>query len=288
MAETEINHDYAVFDDVSLHYVTAGDGPPVVLLHGFPQTWYEWRDVIPALAENYSVVAPDLRGLGDSSRPVGGYDKKTVANDVWRLMNQHLGHRQFFVVGHDWGGPVAYALAAAHRDAVARLAILDVMIPGDGSEAFATSGGRWHHGFHRTPDLPEALIAGRERIYISYFLRQFTRHPGAISDAAIDEYARTYSEPGAMRAGLAYYRATPQDVADNAQSQVEGKLRMPVLALGGDSSFGRRELTLESMRRMAEDVRGGVVPESGHFIPEEQPAYLVEQLLAFFGEEDTT
>lgn len=282
MANTTIVHSYAQLSELSMHYVSAGDaGLPVLLLHGFPQTCYEWRDVMPGLAARHRVVAPDLRGLGQSSRPAAGYAKTRVAEDVWELMHDVLGHARFAVVGHDWGGPVAYALAAAHRDAVSHLAILDVMIPGDGTDQFSTSQGRWHHGFHRTPDLPEALIAGRERIYISWFLKNFTAHPGAISEAAIDEYARRYAEPGALRAGLAYYRAIPDDIADNERAIAAGKLAMPVLALGGGESFGRRELTLESLRRVADDVRGGVVEGSGHFIPEEKPEELVAALLEF-------
>ena len=204
MANQTFAHHYAQLSELSMHYASAGDaGLPVVLLHGFPQTWYEWRDVIPGLAAQHSVIAPDLRGLGETSRPAAGYAKTRVAEDVWELMHEVLGHDTFAVVGHDWGGPVAYALAAAHRDAVSHLAILDVMIPGDGTDLFSTSQGRWHHGFHRTPELPEALIAGRERIYISWFLKNFTAHPEAIPEAAIDEYARRYAEPGALAAGLA-------------------------------------------------------------------------------------
>lgn len=281
MSSAAFEHHYAKLSDVTLHYVTAGDGAPVVLLHGFPETWFAWRLVMPALARRYHVIAPDLRGLGGSTRPAGGYDKKRVAEDVWELVRHTLGYDSFFLVGHDWGGPVAYALAAGHRDAVRRLAILDVVIPGDGTDHFATSQGRWHHAFHRTPDLPEALIEGRERLYISWFLRAFAAHPGAIPDDAIDEYDRTYSQPGAMLAALAYYRSTPRDIADNQRSIAKGKLAMPVLALGGNESFGRRDLTLESLRRVAVDVQGGVIQGSGHFIPEEKPAELAAVLLDF-------
>lgn len=285
MSQDNFEHHYAVLSEVTMHYVTAGAGQPVVLLHGFPQTWFEWRLIMPALAERYRVIAPDLRGLGDTSRPADGYHKMRVAEDVWELMAGELGCESFLLVGHDWGGPVAYALAAAHRDAVRKLAILDVVIPGDGSDQFSTSQGRWHHGFHRTLDLPEALIAGRERLYIAWFLKNFTAHPGMIPDDAIDEFARTYAQPGAIRAGLAYYRAIPQDIADNERAIAAGKLTMPVLGLGGTETFGRRELTLESMRRVADDVRGGVIEGAGHFIPEEKPAELAAALLDFFAED---
>ena len=115
--DPRVTHHYADLGEVLLHYVTAGGGPPVVLIHGYPQTWWEWRHQIPALAEKYTVIAPDMRGLGDSSRPASGYDKKTIGNDIWRVVNEVLGHESFYLVGHDWGGPTAYAIAAAHPEA---------------------------------------------------------------------------------------------------------------------------------------------------------------------------
>ena len=213
--QADLKHCHADVGDVTLHYVVSGEGYPIVLLHGWPQTWYEWRLMIPLLATRYTVIAPDLRGLGDSSRPLDGYDKKTVAADIWRLVHDTLGYREFHLVGHDWGGPTAFALAAAHPEAVSRLAIVDVVIPGDGGD-FSQGGRRWHHQFHMTPDLPEALITGRERIYLQWFYRTFAYDPCAIDAAAIDEFVRTYAQPGALRAGFAYYRAIGQDAADNA------------------------------------------------------------------------
>lgn len=275
-----MEHHYADLGDVRLHYVTAGQGFPVVLLHGWPQSWYEWHHIMPRLSAEYRVIAPDLRGLGDSSRPLQGYDKKTVGNDIWRLVHDVLGIEQFFLVGHDWGGPTAYAVAAAHPDAVRKLAILDVTIPGDGSQNISQGGRRWHHAFHQTPDLPEALIAGREDIYFGWFYRNYGARP--LSEADIAEYLRTYRQPGALRAGFSYYRAIPQDIAENAALAARSKLSMPVLALGGDRAWGRREEVVESLRRMATDVRGGVIADCGHWMPEEQPEGLLRQLLAFF------
>lgn len=282
MTET-FQHAYADLDDVRLHYVTAGRGSAVVLLHGWPQTWYMWRDVIPGLAGRYRVIAPDLRGLGDSSRPVGGYDKKTLAQDVWRLVHDVLGEDELFVVGHDWGGPTAFALAAQHRDTVRRLAIFDVPVPGDGTPVMFAN--RWHHGLHWELDFPEALTAGREDIYLGFFYRNWGGRPDAISAEAEREYLRAYRQPGAMRAGFSLYRATPQDVADNQVFLSEGKLKMPVLCYAGALGRGRGALAIESWRRVAEDVRGGVLEDCGHWIPEECPAWVIEQLLAFFGEE---
>lgn len=281
----EPEHCFADLGDVKMHYVVAGSGPAVVLLHGWPQTWYEWRRVMPALAERYTVVAPDLRGLGDSSRPAEGYDKKTVAEDVWRLARERLGFERFFVVGHDWGGPTAFALAVAHPEAVRRLAILDVVIPGDGAD-FSQGGRRWHHAFHNVPDLPEALVQGRERLYLSWFYRTFGDRPDAILESDIDEYLRTYTQPGALRAGFAYYRALAQDARDNEAALAGGKLKMPVLAVGGAKGRGRGREPEDSLRRVADNVRGEVFADCGHWIPEEQPERLARLLLEFFAEGD--
>jgi pimeloyl-ACP methyl ester carboxylesterase len=275
-----MEHHHADLGDVRLHYVTAGSGFPVVLLHGWPQSWYEWRHVIPELAKTYRVIAPDLRGLGDSSRPADGYDKKTIGHDIWRLLHDVLGISAFHLVGHDWGGPTAYAVAAAHPDAVRRLVILDVTIPGDGSPNISQGGRRWHHAFHQTLDLPEALIAGREDIYLGWFYRTYGARP--LGDAEIAEYLRVYRQPGALRAGFAYYRAIQRDIADNAAIAATFRLPMPVLALGGDRGWGRGMEVVESLRRLAVNVEGGVVENCGHWMPEEQPEVLSRRLIEFF------
>ncbi len=278
-------HHTAELDEVRLHYVTAGSGKSaVVLLHGWPQTWWEWRRVMPALAERYTVVAPDMRGLGDSSCPQGGYDKRTVAEDIWRLVTGVLGHRRFFLVGHDWGGPVAYALATAHPEAVRRLAVLDVVIPFGSPDALTWGGKRWHHGFHWVRDLPEALVTGRERLYLSWFYTNLAYNPAAITPEDIDEYVRAYSQPGVLRAGFEYYRATPRDIADNNEA-MKTTLPMPVLGLGGSGGKGRGTQVVENLRVLADDVRGGAIDDCGHWVPEEQPAVLARELLAFFGED---
>lgn len=277
------HHDYADLGTVRLHYVTVGKGPAVVLLHGWPQTWYMWREIMPGLAAHYRLVAPDLRGLGDSSRPATGYDKKTLAQDIWRLMHDVLGEKRFFVVGHDWGGPIAYALAAQHRDAVRRLAIFDVPVPGDGTPVMFNN--RWHHGLHWEPDFPEQLTAGREDVYLGFFYRNWGASPDSISGEAQQEYLRTYRQPGAMTAGFNLYRATRQDIADNEAFFAAGKLSMPVLVYGGDKGRGRGMAAIESWQRVALDVRGGVAEGCGHWIPEERPKWVVEELLKFFGEE---
>jgi pimeloyl-ACP methyl ester carboxylesterase len=280
-----ITHHFQDVNGVTLHYVRDGAGDAVVLLHGWPQTWYAWRKIIPSLAKRYTVIAPDLRGLGESSRPLDGYDKKTIAGDIWQLVRDHLGLDRFFLVGHDWGGPVAYALAAAHPGAVRRLAMLDTGVPGDGSGTFSQHGRRWHHAFHQTADLPEGLIAGREEIYYGWFWRNYGYQPTAIGPEDEQEFLRTYRQPGALRAGLAYYRAIGTDVRDNEAARERFKLPMPVLALGGGKAFGRGGETLESLKRVATDVRGGVVEDCGHWMAEERPELIAGALLDFFGED---
>jgi pimeloyl-ACP methyl ester carboxylesterase len=273
-----LSHRYADLGEVLMHYVVAGKGPPVVLLHGWPQTWYEWRHTIAALQDRYTLIAPDMRGLGDTSRPLSGYDKRTVANDIWRLLSEKLGVAQFFLVGHDWGGPTAFALAASHPEAVKKLVILDVTIPGCGGD-FSQGGRRWHHQLHITPDLPEALTEGREHIYLGWFYDTFAYRPDA-------EYLRTSTKPGARRAGFAYYRAMAQDAEDNRKRIAAGKLPMPVLAMGGAVSYphgrGRGAEAGESLKRVATTVTAEVVPECGHFIPEEAPELLNRRLAEFF------
>ncbi len=283
MAATELHHHYADLSEVRMHYVTSGHGTPLVLLHGWPQTWYEWRKVIPRLNRTFRIIAPDLRGLGDTSRPAAGYDKKTIAADLWELLHQTLGLDAFNLAGHDWGGPVAYALAAHHPDAIKKLAIVDVTIPGDGSPDISQGGKRWHHAFHQSQHLPEQLIEGREDIYLGWFYRNYAARPDALDDETIREYLRCYTQPGALHAGFEYYRNIPNDIACNAEIIRRFKLPMPVLALGGAESWGRRMEVVESLRRVALHVRGGVIREAGHFVPEEQPDALAAEFLEFFG-----
>lgn len=282
---TQVTHHDVDLGDVILHCITAGQGFPLVLVHGCPQTSHEWRYVMPVLAEKYFVIAPDLRGLGDSSRPLGGYDKKTMSDDIWRLL-QSMQLDRFFLAGHDWGGPVAFSLAAQHPEAVRRLAILDVVIPGDGGD-FSQGGRRWHHALFRTPDLPEQLFIGREHLILDWLFDNYGYLNHCIGDEDRKEYLRTYVKAGAMRALFSIYRALPQDAEDNrAMLEARGRLRMPVLALGGDKSYGRGMEVIDSLKRVAEDVRGGIVPDCGHWMAEEKPDVLAAELLEFFGEED--
>ena len=273
-----IVHHSAQANGVKYHYVVSGSGPAVVLLHGWPTTWYHWHRIIPKLAATYTVIAPDLRGLGLTERTDGGYDKRTVAEDIYQLV-RHLGHERVYVVGHDIGGMVAFALAHEHPEIVEKLVILDVPIPGLG--VWEQSLRRlWHLGFHQVPELPEALVSGNVRTYLQYFFT-FNSTAGAITEEELTEYARAYSEPGALRAGFAYYRAFSEDAKTN-EVYARTRLRMPVLALGGALTMG--EGTLRQMQPVAENVQGGVLQQAGHWFAAEQPDELSRRLILFFTE----
>jgi pimeloyl-ACP methyl ester carboxylesterase len=270
------SHHTASVNGIQLHYVMGGQGDPVVLLHGWPQTWYEWHKVMPALAKNYTVIAPDLRGLGDSSKPLSGYDGNTTAEDIYQLLSKLGLNQTIYLVGHDVGVLTAYSYAASHPNNVSKLVILDVPpLPPPGFEDCC-----WWFSFHQTPDIPEMLTAGKEREYLSWFYR-FAYNPEAITEDDIDRYVSSYSAPGGMRAGFEYYRAFPITLEQNRE-HANVKLSMPVLALGGEYSFGNAALT--SMKSLATDVRGGIVPLSGHWIAEEQPEFLIKELAKFFSE----
>jgi len=277
-----IQTHFADIGHIQLHYAQAGTGPAVVLLHGWPQSWRAWRKVMPLLEPHYTVIAPDLRGLGLSSFAEDGYAKRKVADDIWKLVHDVLGHREFFLAGHDWGGPTAFSLAMDHPDAVRKLAILDVAIPGDGGANISQGGRRWHHAFHQTADLPELLTQGREDVYLGWFYRNYGHAPDVLEEAEIAEHVALYSRAGRMAAGFGYYRALEQDIADNQERLARGKLAVPVLALGGDSGWGRRTEVLESVSNVAESVVGGVIARCGHWMPEEQPQEVASQLTQFF------
>lgn len=270
-ADTEVN-------GVSIHYVMGGHGEPLVLLHGWPQTWYEWHRLMPALAEQYTVIVPDLRGAGRSAKPApaAGYDAYTLAEDLHRLVHQ-LSFTRIRLVGHDIGLLVAYAYAAMYPPEVYRLGLFDGPLLGVGPQA-PPRPGIWHPGFHMTPELPEMLTAGRERDYITYFFTHFAHDKNAFTPAEVDEFVRAYSAPGAMKAGFEWYRAFPITATRN-QVSAQTKLTMPVLALGGQYSAGPTIVAM--VQAIADDVRGGSVPDAGHWLAEENPAYLLDQLTAF-------
>lgn len=268
-----------------LHYVTAGEGQrTIVLLHGFPQTWWSWHCVIPALVEaRFRVVAPDYRGAGYSWRPAGGYDKRTMAGDIHRLLREHLAIQgPIILVGHDIGLMIAYAYAQAYRKEVSHLVVMDAPLPGTAVFDRLRSDPRvWHFAFHGARDVAEMLVAGRERPYLQYFINARIFDPSAISDSDFDIYSSAYGAPGAMRAGFEVYRAFDRDVEDNRDAlKRNGKLTVPVLAVYGTIS-NSGPLVEEMMHEVAETVTGLRVPRSAHWIAEENPAAFTAGLLEF-------
>lgn len=275
----------ARFNGLRMHYLRAGEGPLLVLLHGWPQTSHCWRHVIPPLAEHFTVIAPDLRGYGLTDKPADGYDKRTMADDVRGLV-QEFGDGPVRLVGHDRGARVAHRYALDHPDEVERMALLDIVptLATFRRPSMAVARNYWHWSFHMQPDLPEALVGDRIETYLRYFFERWTVNRPAVEEA-VDHYVRAFSRPGALRAGFDDYRATfPQDVeADEADWDSGLRLALPLLVLWGDGGLPAQLPVLDIWREFADNVTGEAVAGCGHFLPEERPAEVSERLLRFFG-----
>ena len=270
-----VEHHSAQLNGIKQHYVKAGSGPAVMLLHGWPQTCYEWRHVIERLAGNFTVVAPDLRGFGYTSKPASGYDAATIASDLAAL-TAHLGFKDITVIGHDWGAVFGYVYAASSPNEVSALGVVEMALPGVGVMERAMSpvaGGNflWHMGFQSVPDLPELLIRGKERPYLQWFFEHFAYDPSAIGAADLDEYVAAITQVGALRAGLAVY----QDFfasAGQVTALAKTPLTIPVRAFGGEACLGA--LTLTSVQAVAPNAEGGVIERCGHWAAEERPDFV--------------
>lgn len=286
---------YAEVNGARLHYVTndttPGDGRPVLLLGGWPQTWWQWHKVMPALAQRHRVVAVDLRGMGGSSAPPDGYDKKTMAHDIRELVG-HLGLASPHIVGHDIGAMVAYAYAANHPDAVGKIALLDAphpdpswygltLLPAVDQDVNAAAGHDshrylWWFALNQVRELPERLLDGRFRLLIDWLVDHLTADPSSVDERSRTIYANAYATPDAVRAGNSWYQTFPTDIVDE---QTYGAITAPILGLGGDiSNYGRLRGLLPAK---GTDVRVVEIAQCGHYIPEEQPAALVAELVAF-------
>ncbi|MFB7182287.1 alpha/beta fold hydrolase [Streptomyces sp. NPDC056257] len=273
---------HAEVNGTRLHYVQGGSGEPLVLLGGWPQTWWQWHKVMPALARRHRVIAVDLRGMGGSAKPESGYDKKTMAADVRALLT-HLGLERAHVAGHDIGAMVAYAFAANHPEATGRVALLDVSHP---EEAWAQMpllprpGVRhlWWFAFNQVQGLPEQLLAGRYHLLLDWLFTAMTTDPASIDARSRAVYARAYDSPDAIRAGNAWYRAFRQDVDDLAGYS---PVTAPLLALGGEHS--NYERLLAAVPALGTDTRVVRVDGSGHYLPEERPEAVTEELVRFLG-----
>jgi pimeloyl-ACP methyl ester carboxylesterase len=264
------------------HYVIGGRGEPLVLLPGWPQTWWEFHKILPALAERYRVIAVDLRGMGGSAKPAGGYDKKTMARDVYRLV-RHLGYDSVNVAGHDIGAMVAHSFAVNHRAATRKLVLMDVghpdpslytlpllVEPGHGLSL-------WWFAFNQVQGLPEDLIVGRSRPLVDYFFDTIAIDPTTIGERDRRIYASRYASREAIRAGNAWYQAFHQDIAD---FKTYGKITAPLLGLTSEYSY---EFMQHVWAEQATDVRVHKVPNTGHFLAEENPEATLAELTGFLG-----
>ncbi len=267
----------AEVDGVKLHYLTAGHGPAVILLHGYAETSRMWRPIIPLLAEKFTVIAPDLPGIGDSGIPANGLDMKTSATRIHALARS-LGVEKARVVGHDIGLMVAYAYATQFPAETEKLVVMDAFLPGvAGWEAIYNAPNVWHFRFNG--EYPEALVKGRERTYFEYFWNVFAADKTrSIPEADRKAYTEAYARPGRMRAGWAYFASWPQLAKDFAQLS-QTKLTMPVLSIGGEKSLGN-ELA-EQMKLVADNVTVVVLKDTGHWILEERPKETTEALVRF-------
>ena len=276
--DVKIESKFADVNGIKMHYLVAGKGEPVILVHGYAQNSHMWRPAMKELAKTHLVIAPDLRGFGDTTKAESGYDKKTMAVDVHALA-QKLGIKKAGIVGHDIGLMVAYAYAAQYPAEVDRIALLDAFIPGVGD----TTGlfllkDLWH--FHFYGPTPLALVTGRERIYFEHFWNDSAADgKKSVSEADRVFYAKKYALPGAMKAGMEVFRNFDQGAKDNAVF-AKTKLTMPMLVLGGEKSGG--DFLVTQGRMVATNVEGVIIKDSGHWLVDEQPGQVIPKLVAFF------
>jgi pimeloyl-ACP methyl ester carboxylesterase len=272
-----IRSEFAVVNDIKIHYLAAGNGEPIVLLHGYAQNSQMWRPLIAQLAKTNTVIAPDLRGFGESAKPPGGYDKKTMARDIHALAVS-LGYKHVRIVGHDIGLMVAYAYAAQYPAEVDRIVLMDAFLPGVGDWTHVwLLRDLWH--FHFYGETPLKLVDGRERIYFEHFWNDFAADPKkSVSEADRKFYANSYHQPGAMRAGFEVFKAFEQDGKDFAEL-AKTKLTMPMLVLSGEKAGG--QFLIDQARLVDDNVEGVIVMGSGHWLIDEAPSQVIPKLVTF-------
>ena len=280
-----LQHHTAEVNGIKMHYVEAGAGPPVLLLHGFPETWYCWRHQLPALAGRYRVIAPDLRGYGRTAKPATGYDKRTMAGDIRALMD-HCGFSRAATVGHDRGARVATRFAKDYPEAIERLVVMDnipTRIIFERMDA-EIARGHWFFIFNNVPDLPEALISGREEIWLRFIFSTWCYNPELFTPDELAVYVRAYSQPGALRGAFSDYRAGREDVAQDEEDK-DVLIQCPTLVLWGeDFALGGKMWDFrEVWRKMAveEKLTFFSIPQCGHLPHEEKPDVVNRELLTF-------
>lgn len=282
---TAPTHHRAAVNGTELHHVRAGEhGSPVLLVHGFPESWWAFHRLLPLLAERHRVVAVDLRGFGDSAPAGDGHDSATAAADLGALV-EHLGLGPVHLLGQDVSGPATYRLAASRPELVRSYTGIETGLPGFGLEQLAdvTHGGAWHIGVLAAPGIPELLLAGRERAFLEeYAIPSLNATPGAFSGADFDELARGYAREGGFRGAAGLYRSLLAEGEEIRALAARGPLRMPVLAVGGGSGA----FTAATLRQVADDVTAATLEGVGHYVAMEAPERLAAELLAFFGDAD--
>ncbi|MDP9868335.1 MULTISPECIES: alpha/beta fold hydrolase [Streptosporangium] len=283
--DNTFRHEFADVGGVRMHYVTGGSGTPVVLIHGWPQTWYGWWPIMPALAEHHTVYAVDLPGLGDSNGSPTGYDKATLAQYVHTLIADRLKIRDAAVVGHDFGAAVAFQYASQFPGDTARLGYFDLPLPGPAVDAATYRSLSWHIAFHSQRRVPEAVVGDDVREYLALFYPQVsfggtafggTSDRSPFTDAEINEYARTYSRPEVLSGGFELYRALDKDVRDTAAS---APVRVPTLLMTAQGQLDAVRATVAP--RMTKIVRAVDVPYAGHWLVEENPRFVTAELVRF-------
>lgn len=270
-------HKYATVNGVKLHYVIGGKGEPLLLVHGFGQNWYMWNRLLPELSKHFTVIAPDLRGVGESGRPAGGYDKKTMATDMHELMKS-LGYKSLNLAGHDIGLMVAYAYAAQYPAEIKKVALMDALLPGVEPVWSQVKSQAWWFGFFGMPHSGE-IVSGKANLFLTNFwpIVGYVKDPFTLAER--NEFIRAYSLPGATTGAFNWFAAFPQDAKDN-EILMKTKLKMPLLAMGSEH-FAAPFLASHS-KLVADDVSESIIKGSGHWIVQEQTAQVQRDLLAFF------
>lgn len=267
----------AAVNGTAIHYVRGGQGPALVLVHGFPQDWFEWRRVMPRLSQQFTVIAPDLRGVGGSTPTTGGYDAANLAEDIHLLLAE-LGTGPAHIVGHDIGGAVTYAFARRFPESTRTAMIVESLIPGiEPWSDLDLDIPLWHGAFHMIPDLPEALVTDRQAIYFRYFFDVGTTNHSAISDADVAHYAAAYGNPAHLRSGFEFYRAIPANMACNAEHT--SPIDVPLLLAGGEHVFGPILPALAENLQINygwSDIDIHIIPGGRHYLVEERPDDIAE------------
>ncbi|MFG6501972.1 alpha/beta fold hydrolase [Microbacterium sp. P05] len=281
MKTAEITQQSITTNGTTLNVAISGEGPAVLLMHGFPHTWEVWSQVIDDLAMNHRVIAPDLRGLGKSSHATDGYDARNLAADMLGVLD-HLGEQSAVVVGLDAGAPPAFLLALEHADRVDRLVLIESTIGRlPGAEDFFRAGAPWWFGFHAVPGLAETVLEGNAAAYIDFFLRNGTADGAGIDRRVRDAFVAAYAAPGALRCAFEYYRAMPRNAQQIDEAVMRRRLTVPTLTVGGQVVG---DATARQLTPITDDLTSRLIPTSGHIVPLDRPAELSSLIRDFLGE----